>query len=194
MKSECTFCKFPVSPETDNVVTEYDVDGEAVSVAHGDCAMHVRKRRFIHSGYLSTWLVTEASVRVAAGKDDSVWRRIDAEQKVITNTLRRFEEMVWFGGLQAKARASKTKGLSAVANGLKLMVYTMCGRAMITLERDDGTSVTTITEKTSSDRRMGLHGVSGTEGHICPLIHDAIALWQAGSLQVQEDREVSLGF
>jgi hypothetical protein len=30
MKSECTFCKFPVSPETDNVVTEYDVDGEAV--------------------------------------------------------------------------------------------------------------------------------------------------------------------
>jgi hypothetical protein len=112
--------------------------------------------------------------------------------------LKEFEKKVWFNGLQNKVNASKARGLSAKPKGNDLdnfcvLVYSMAGRVMITIE-DDHCSVTAITSDTGSESCMGLQGVCATEEEALSIITMAIDYYDHKCLDFKEDKKISMGF
>lgn len=102
--------------------------------------------------------------------------------------VRRFDRDVWFGGLQKIARGAKTKGTSFTAGDFKLLCYTMCGRAMITLDGPTS-SLTLITAEDDTESRMGIQGIDATCLEAFALLNRAMKLWADG-VRVTEDIEV----
>lgn len=106
----------------------------------------------------------------------------------IAERIKLFEERVWFGGLQAENRECHTKGMSMVHDGMSLLVFSMAGRTMITIQDDDG-DVTLIADETSGEPTMGLQGVHGTESKAAELMGRAEAAWVSGA-RPRPDREI----
>lgn len=156
------------------------------------CDQARRMKEFRETGYLSTWLVERAHVNAAVKEpkegDDAI---LDAF-KLIQDEIPAFEQEVWFSGLQAFARGASTKGTKSEQGDFTLMCFTMCARAMITLEDKTG-SVTLITAEDSSEPRMGFRGVQTTADHAVALIRRARQEWTKGNLPMAEDRKVTLG-
>jgi hypothetical protein len=105
-----------------------------------------------------------------------------------------FESKVWFDGLQKQIRAAKVKGVSAKPwrrDKFVVLTYSIAGRTMITIE-DKESSVTLITDETSSESCMGWQGVDATEENALRLIDQAISMWQTGKLKFKDDKKVGI--
>ncbi len=138
-----------------------------------------------------------------------VCTEIMASHDRIQDEIGRFETEVWFGGMQAFARAASVKGTLFDAGSISVLCFTMCGRAMMTIHGKDGErgcSVTTITEEDSPPRSeddleergrgiMGMRGIDATEAEALSLLRAARGAWlarEAFGYVMVEKRSVTL--
>lgn len=177
------------------------VNDKVVRTVCVDCDQAERHAKFKETGVLSTWLVEAEVIKDA-------WRNVgdrpsgppaDAAvmeaYKSIEAAIKTFEQEVWFAGLQEFARKAKTKGTGAEAEGVKLMCYTMCGRAMITVEDENATvTVITLEDELPPKTPMGFRGIHATKDQALGLFTRVGELWKAKKLALKEDRNVSMGF
>jgi len=168
-----------------------------------ECDADERFRRYADTGYIDTWLMTQAMlVAEGYGRNKSAERRklsldIHGACDGLRELVNRFELVVWFGGMQKFARDSKYKGTSAAKpvaspwGEVKVMCYTMCGRAMITLDAPS-CDVTVITEEDASESRMGLNGLHATAAEARGLLQAVIDAWTRGEIAMADDTGVQL--
>lgn len=117
---------------------------------------------------------------------------IEAAAKRLRVDIKELERRFWFGGHQPLAQKAKTKGMKLeLADGLVVMTWTMCGRAMITIEDSDA-SVTAICSEDGRESTMGLQGIDATEEQARSLIERACVAWESGH-RLKEDRKVGMG-
>lgn len=154
------------------------------------CDRAQRVEEFRNTGYLSTRLVEQAHIneilkRLQNGDQEilDVFSKIPPEIKL-------FEQEVWFGGLQTIAQNASTKGTKAEVDDFTLMCFTMCGRAMITIENEES-SITLITDEDSSRSCMGWRGMYSTADQAIALLQKARSEWKNG-LRPIEDKKVTL--
>ena len=119
-----------------------------------------------------------------------VWDSMDRIQVDIKD----FEERVWFNGLQKAVVESEYKGSSAegFAGGVKMLVYAIIARCLITISHPDGYSVTLITEEDSDERRMGMQGIDATEEQARALILATAEWWQTRNANVKTDTAIHM--
>lgn len=184
--THCDLCRKPIDGCWSQTL---NARGEVIESRCMPCDAARRLTAYRETGRLTTRLVESAQIDQALGKRANL--DVLADYETVAPHIKRFERDVWFGGLQALARNAKTKGTSAEANGLKLLCFTMCGRAMMTIDEPDA-SVTTITEEDSSESRMGLRGIDATADRAVELLIKVRRLWKAGALKVKDDRGVTL--
>lgn len=212
----CHSCHKPCAS---GFVTYCDIDtGLVKRVICRDCYTKELYADYIKSGNITTRLWTDATITLMDAHDFGVrginrptrdrWRDVcdinDAMVRV-AYAAKFFEKSVWFGRcayfppLQIISQKSSMKGMSAKNKfktpygDAKFLVYTMAGRAMITLETDKA-SVTLITDESSSESRMGVQGICATGDQACEIIMAAIETWKANEIEIEEDREVGMGF
>ena len=101
----------------------------------------------------------------------------------------KFEPLVWNGGLRDMVSQSCYRGFS-FASGLRVLVYTIAGRVMITLSRQDR-QITLIADL-DSQTGVGIQSISATEEEAVRLLQEWTNGWNLG-LRVYEDSSVSLG-
>lgn len=112
-------------------------------------------------------------------------RRIQTEVAI-------FERIVWFrGGLQAFARSLRVKGSVGTIGEVDVLVYTMCGRAKITLNAP-GSSVSMICAEDSEDATMGVDGIDATEKQALWLLKTVSDGWTV--MAMAADEKVGLGW
>jgi hypothetical protein len=114
-------------------------------------------------------------------------------QNLIHNAIKVFESRVWFKGLQSYIQKARWKGHSAVTSDLKVLMYAIAGRVMITMENPSThASVTIITDEDSSKDCMGLQGIDSTLSDALGLLEQAIKRYDQGELNFNPDNEVSI--
>lgn len=135
--------------------------------------------------------------RMMSASINGVLKRLqEGDQEVLeqiarlNEVMQRFEQAVWFGGLQEAVRTAKTSGLSLEVDGFEFFCFTTAGRAMITLE-DKEAFVTVVTVEDGSDCRMGLHGIGATGPQATGLFERAMKLWADGK-RLGEDSAVRI--
>ena len=106
--------------------------------------------------------------------------------------MKEFEQRVWFKGLQDIISKSELKGVSADSpfRDFKFLTYTMCGRTIITLEKNEA-FVSMICLDDSKESSMGDKGICATEEQAINLIELAIESFEMGNLKFKDDSEVS---
>jgi hypothetical protein len=191
----CDTCKKEIDgPSIQYFRAEKGEEAKVARTACQPCDQAERMQKFKETGFLSTWLVEEEQlkeIRAEYGKSERGDAEVLAAFAPIQAEIEVFEQEVWFGGLQDFARNIKTKGSKAEQDGLTLMCYTMCGRAMITVE-DATASVTMITIEDEKKPCMGWRGIQATGPQAVDLLKRAVQLWKAG-MRAVSDRDVSMG-
>lgn len=212
----CSSCHKPCNS---GFVTFYDVKtGSVKRVICHSCDTEERYADYCKTNHITTYLWTDALLSFLNAREFGLngikrptrerWRNVceihDAMVRV-NYVTKLFEKNVWFascawsGSLQSVAVHSQTKGMSSQKKfktpfgEAKFLLYTMCGRAMITLETDDA-SVTLITDETSSESCMGVRGICATGEQACGIITAAIEAWRDSEIVMEEDRKVGMGF
>lgn len=191
--THCDLCKKPL---LDGSYCQ-SFNGTTGEITETRCVVCDRIKRvdaYKESKILTTSLVMDAQLSKwnnKAGEFQEVYQEVVAVYETIKPEIKLFERDVWFNGLQSFAQKAKTKGTSASAEEVKLLCYTMCGRAMITLENKDS-SITLITDEDSSENRMGMQGIYATGPNAIALLTRVRGLWDRGSLKMEEDREVRI--
>lgn len=150
-------------------------------------------KQYIKSGTLEVDLLSEACLRALDAQQEptfeNVWLALMLDQYEIDLLIKNFEHTVWFGGLQKLAQDSPTKGLK----GSNVLVYTIAGRAMITLQ-GNGCQVSLLTEEDAETPKMGLRSIVGTVGQAVGLMRNAIERQESENLEIVSDPDVGLGF
>ncbi len=128
--------------------------------------------------------------------DKAFTARIEAHISLrkILKEISRFETEVWFRGLQALIRPSKSRGFSAKLSSpkgeLSVLTYSMCGRCIVTIE-EGNTQVSMMCDESSDTPTMGDKGIRATEEQALDLMNRAITAYQNGTLKFEEDSGVS---
>lgn len=176
------------------------------------CDLERRFDDFARTGQLTSWLVQHCQIedgimqarkeQIEAGRATrGEYRPISGRLKLVVDAAARiqpditaFERDVWFGGLAEQARTAKTKGMSAKADGLTFLSFTMCGRARFQIERDgeDAFFVCIQGLEDGSPAHIRLHGIDATEEQACVALRMVRTLWTEGKLEMAEDRNVSV--
>lgn len=71
-------------------------------------------------------------------RTDAWLKSLQEASDIVEPALLAFEEKVWFKGLGEMNRKSTSRGHSAKRGPYEMRMYTLAGRVMITVERDDG--------------------------------------------------------
>lgn len=157
------------------------VNDKRTEVVCFDCNDREQIGRYLESSVITTSLWTRAVIegaRAEYGRASTLplaLRRVlldvNASVSRIQTEVKRFEHDVWFGGLQAQARAATHRGFRADVDGLTALVYSMCGRVMITIEAaDESHSVTVIAAEGADESTMGIQGIRATEEQAVALL------------------------
>lgn len=109
----------------------------------------------------------------------------------LEQAITRFERIVWFGGVQAYCQQASIKGHSMQADQVKVLLYAIAGRALITLS-DGDESITLITEEDSSRPRMGLQSIDGTAERATRMLDLLVMMAEMDKIRFEPDSEVSL--
>jgi len=156
-------------------------------LCHG-CHGRISLDNFGETGYLSTSLIMASLV--GGGAVDPEREAVRESYERVTAGIKAFESEVWFGGLQALVRSCDSSGMSLVHEGTSMLTFCSAGRAMITVQDEDG-EITVIADETSNESRTGLQGLHGTEKHVLSLLERARSAWASGA-RPRPDREVSV--
>lgn len=183
--THCDSCKSPI---TDSWVQDLNDKGEVLRTRCEPCDRAKRAKAFQETKRLRTRMVEDAQIHEVYKECDATDYEVLAAFYPIPQEIKAFERDVWFGGLQKIATEAKTKGTSFEKGGFKLLCFTMCGRAMITLDSPTA-SVTMITDETSKEPRMGFRGIDATAEQAIELLKKARELWAQG-LRAKENHKV----
>lgn len=186
----CDVCKQPIKGSW---VTIHDAKThKRLESRCSPCDAKKRQAQFLKDRRISTRLLMKATLNQAYKQLEEGDQEILDQYERIQPEVAKFQKDVWFGGLQDIARNAKTKGTSAVVGDFKLLCYTMCGRAMVTLD-DPKASLTLITAEDAApgDSGMGVQGIDATGEQALELLRRAMMIWADG-VRVTEDAEVSI--
>ncbi len=183
--THCDICKNPI---TDRWVQDFNDKGEVLESRCAPCDRAKRAKAFQETKRLRTRMVEDAQIHEIYKECDATDYAVLAAFFPIPQEIKAFERDVWFGGLQEIATKAKTKGTSLKKDDLQLLCFTMCGRAMITLDSPTA-SVTVITAEDSNESRMGFRSIDATADQAIELLRKARELWAQG-LRTKEDSEV----
>jgi len=188
-------------------VEKFSASHELLQTLCYECDRGERYDAFERTGRLHTWLVTDATMVVFYADEARVRRdpgphrlrlarRVDAAAKTIHEAIKRFERVVWFGGLQAKVRAARVRGMKSTevpsAHGpVTLLAWSCAGRTLITLDAPTCT-VTTITAEDERQPRMGMQGVDATESEALGLLDAVADAWERRAIEVRPDEKVGI--
>jgi hypothetical protein len=100
----------------------------------------------------------------------------------------KFEQQVWFNGLQKIVRESRTTGFSMRSGDLSMLIFGTGGRTLITLSLSNESSVTLITIEDSEVAKMGIQGIDATEAEATELILRAIEMWRSGLRPISDSK------
>lgn len=188
--TECDICKKAI---TGSWVTIHDgKTGDRIEARCSPCDDQKRREQFGKDNRISTRLLMKATLNQALKQLEDGDQAIIVQYERLQPEVARFQKDVWFGGLADIARNAKTKGTSATVGDFKLLCYTMCGRAMITLD-DPKASLTLITAEDAApgESGMGVQGIDATGDQAMELLRRAMMIWADG-VRVTEDREVRI--
>jgi hypothetical protein len=186
--SHCDACKAPI---VGRYVQSFNGQGQSIESRCSACDRLRRVARFEETTRLTTRTLMDAMMSKYDPTPTETDLAVLKAFEEVPRHIALFEGEVWFGGLQDSARKATVKGTSLEKDGFKLLCYTMCGRAMITLE-DAEASVTVITTEDGTYRgQMGLQGIDATGAQAVELLSKARNLWASG-LRTTEDREVRI--
>ncbi len=126
---------------------------------------------------------------IMAKEPSALLQEVKASYERVVASVRSFERDVWFSGLQSVVRRCKSSGMSMAHEGLAVLLYSMAGRIMITIQDGVG-DVTLIADETSKESTMGVQGTHSTESQAVDLIERATEAWNAG-VRPTPDRTIS---
>jgi hypothetical protein len=165
--------------------------GEIIKTLCVGCDEEEAKAYFTETGHLTTGLVMMASLYEARKTESKTDIAIMAAYAPIPSAIRPFLREVWFGGLQRFAQNASVKGTSFHRDDFKLLCFTICGRAMITLENSSSSLTLICEEDREPPGSMSMQGISATGPQAVALLMRARELWAAG-VRATEDREVRI--
>jgi hypothetical protein len=124
---------------------------------------------------------------------------LSASFEKVTAKVKEFEQRVWFGGMQTTVTASQKSGMSYTAemthqgkpSPFTVMTFCSAARCMITMQLQDGTHVTVITEEKGRGARMGLQGICATEEKAIAILQSAMSLHKLGFV-LKDDEKVGI--
>lgn len=197
-KEDCTFDGFITSFAMGKGEDKVEITG----IECRPCDMARRVRVYTDTGRIDNRLGMEAHLatyRMSEKPKDEWPDNADAYLKIVAvyenmnKAVKRFEEVVWFGGLQEFVHNCKWKGaLATFGDGVKFLSYTMCARSRVTLEHPEGFFIDVITAEDGSDRVMGINGIGCTEHQGIALLNHAADAWAAGEIDIQPDTGVGI--
>lgn len=183
----CKDCNRELDEAVDYIITYYYPDNKEEYFCR-PCDKNARLKQYNDSGHLSIRLILDAIL----DRDKSeTWADIRNANERISSVVKKFESAVWFNGLQEIARKSKYKGNSYKCDDFEMLIYTMAGRAMITIENKIA-SVTMITAEDEPDPCMGLQGIQATEADATMLIEMACEKWPEYRKKIKPNKNVSI--
>jgi len=118
--------------------------------------------------------------------------RVCLQTAIINQAIGRFEQKVWFDGLQHYVQQAVVKGHATHVDGITVRLYAMAGRVIVTFEDAGGGSVTVITAEDETESVMGLQGVDTTVTRACGLLRKACDLHSEGQLHFQPETGVQV--
>ncbi len=193
--THCDVCKQPI---TGSWVSYYNAKtGERTESRCSPCDDRLRREQFQKDHRISTRLLMNATLNQAYKKlEEGDQEILDAYERLLPE-VKRFQEAIWFGGMQDTARNAKVRGTSVVDGDFKILCYTIAGRAMVTLDSPTA-SLTLITEddappvdKNGREVGMGVQGIDATGPQALALLEQAQKLWATGA-RTTEDPEIRI--
>jgi hypothetical protein len=193
--------KCPSSLEHGEVT--YYKGNEVVETLCNTCAKGKQYKAYSESKVLTTSLLMDSSMiaydlkngyPLKTGEFSFAKNALEIEEyrEDLKKDCKRLEKEVWFNGLQKLLSKTTKKGISAKFDHVSVLTYCICARCMITLESEDGYSLTLITEEDSQEPRMGIQGVCATFVQAKALVDLTVQAWKDGKLEFKEDTEVHI--
>ena len=185
-KKTCATCGLDCSGY---YVENFNIKAKTSVVSCKECDRKKAIQEWRETGVLNTHLMMDAAIQgelanwsdlarnARLAKDDiPTYHRINKSVDLIQEEVKLFEREVWFRGLQQQVRRAWS-GLSGEVGGCKVMALACAGRAMVTMEYKD-TEITVITtDDDSTESRMGIQGLLGTEGQILGILRAVRGAW-----------------
>ena len=113
----------------------------------------------LHQEYRKTNIITtQFAMYFELTKCDVEWLSKDFD--LIYESIKKFSEKVYNTWLRDYYIKAETRGHEAIHEGIKLMLWGMCGRIAVTLEDQEGYSVTLYGLEERDG--MSLHGITAT--------------------------------
>lgn len=129
-----------------------------------------------------------------AHKFIDVYLEANESVKRLQAEVKKFEQAVWFSGLQAQVRAADFRGFRMNVGNIIVLVYSMCGRTQITIESTKGDKqITLITAEDETKPVMGINGILATEEEAMKLMVTCREAYQRGYKFTRNDK-VGIGF
>lgn len=122
-----------------------------------------------------------------------VYLKVNESITRLHTEVKKFEQAVWFSGLQAQVRAADFRGFRMNVGNIIVLVYSMCGRTQITIESIKGDKqITLITAEDESRPVMGINSILATEEEAMELMVTCREAYQRGYKFTRNDK-VGLG-
>lgn len=191
----CDICNKPIDGSW--VVIHDAKTNKHIESRCSPCDDKKRREQFQKDHRISTQLLMKATLNQAYKKLEEGDQEVLDAYALLLPEVKRFQEAIWFGGMQDIARNAKVKGTSVADGDFKILCYTMCGRAMVTLDSPTA-SLTLITQedappvdKHGRQAGMGVQGIDATGPEAFALLERAQKLWATGA-RTTEDREIRI--
>lgn len=122
----------------------------------------------------------------------ALYKLVNASYEKVRLEVKRFEQAVWFAGLQKQVQDATNRGFKMTFGDTIAMVYSLAARTQITIESGDK-QVTVITAEDETDPVMGINGIRATEKDAIHLLASAAKAYKEGFKFLPDDK-VGLGF
>ena len=121
----------------------------------------------------------------------AMYRLVYASYEKVRLEVKRFEQAVWFAGLQAQVQKATHRGFKMTFSddGVDTiaMVYSLAARTQITIERGD-TQIMLITAEDETSPVMGINGLRATEQQAIDLLKSAAGAFKSGAKFKRNDK------
>jgi hypothetical protein len=124
------------------------------------------------------------------------WREV---ANVVTDRLtKELEDRVILNGFKAHNESLRDRGTRTQLGHVKMLTFTMAGRVMVTLHRDDSQVSFVYQDSTKYPPRMGLQSIECSLTEAKDIVKEACSAWEAGAVKdppafVEIDQEVFFG-
>ena len=184
MTTEPTHCADCADSLDRGYSSRYAENGTLLRSICFDCARQERVAEYEKTGIITTRSMVEAAIDRERGHPS----KLANETASIQVHVREFERRTWFGadGIRAHLDKHMERGERLDHGDLCLLTYVMAGRIMITMESPEASLTLITTDEKDETPRMGIQGISATEGQAHGLLEMAEAAWARGARTVPD--------